>query len=179
MLLAWVPLFPIAAGLAILFGYLAVARNIGEWVAEQEYRGLEWIRGSNTFYTLIAGVGALMVPTIAASVSRILGFGILTNLLNFAGSMVTFLAAAVGLGAVLLTRGGKIRPLESYYDFEEEYWADMEPADARKAEPEPMEAEPVASEEPTEGEAGESHVEGGATDDGEEGNEEGEEDARE
>jgi len=138
VLLAWVPLFPIAAGLAILFGYLAVARNVGEWVAEQEYRGLEWIRGSNTFYTVVAGVGALMVPCLAASVSRILGFGLLTSLLGFAGSMVTFVAGAVGLGAVLLTRGGKIRPLESYYDFEEEYWADAEPAAQKTAESDPV-----------------------------------------
>ncbi len=141
VLLAWVPLFPIAAGLAILFGYLAVARNVGEWVAEQEYRGLEWIRGSNTFYTVVAGVGALMVPCLAASVSRILGFGLLTSLLGFAGSMVTFVAGAVGLGAVLLTRGGKIRPLESYYDFEEEYWADAEPAGQKTAEPDPAKPE--------------------------------------
>jgi hypothetical protein len=155
VLLAWVPLFPIAAGLAVLFGYLAVARNVGEWVAEQEYRGLEWIRGSNMFYTVIAGVGALMVPTIAASVSRILGFGILTSLLGFAGSMVTFVAGAVGLGAVLLTRGGIFRPLESYYDFEEDYWADTEPTAPREpepgAEPEPTTVEEEAPEEPDSG----------------------------
>ena len=63
-------------------GFLAVARNVGEWVAEQEYKGLEWIRGSNTFYTVVARVGALMVPTVAASVSRILGFGILRGLMR-------------------------------------------------------------------------------------------------
>jgi hypothetical protein len=143
-LLVWVPLFPIAAALAILLGYLAVARNVGEWVAEQEYRGLEWIRGSNTFYTVIAGVGALMVPCIAASAVSILGFGFLTGLLGFVGSMVTFAAASVGLGAVLLTRGGKIRPLESYSDFEEDYWADMD-----SGEPEKSASEPAAEETPT------------------------------
>ncbi len=144
VLLAWVPLFPIAAGLAVLLGFLAVARNVGEWVADQEYRGLEWIRGSNTFYTIVAGVGAFMVPCVAASASQILGFGFLTGLLGFVGSLVTFAAAAVGLGAVLLTRGGKIRPLESYYDFDEEYWADAEPA---AAETSPPEAETVSDEE--------------------------------
>ncbi|MCJ7630187.1 MAG: hypothetical protein MUO50_17580 [Longimicrobiales bacterium] len=147
VLLAWVPLFPIAAAIAILFGYLAVARNVGEWVAEQEFRGLEWIRGSNTFYTIVAGVGALLVPCVAASAARILGLGFLTGLLGFVGSMATFAAAAVGLGAVLLTRGGKIRPLESYYDFEEDYWADVEPGPRKDApttsEPAPESAEPV------------------------------------
>jgi cytoskeletal protein CcmA (bactofilin family) len=136
VLLAWIPLFPIAAGLAILLGFLGVARNVGEWVAEQEYRGLEWIRGSNTFYTIVAGVGALMVPCVAASASEILGFGFLTGMLAFAGSVVTFAASAVGLGAVLLTRGGKIRPLESYYDFEEEYWVDVDPQPSDYAAPE-------------------------------------------
>jgi len=141
VLFVWVPLFPIAAGLAILLGYLAVARNVGEWVAEQEFRGLEWIRGSNTFYTIVAGLGALLVPCIAASAAQILGIGILTGLLGFVGSMVTFAAVAVGLGAVLLTRGGKIRPLESYYDFEEDYWADVEPAQSEDTASEPTQSE--------------------------------------
>ena len=135
VLLAWIPLFPIAAGMAILLGYLAVARNVGEWVAEQEYRGLEWIRGSNTFYTLVAGIGALMLPAVAANVSRVVGFDFLTGLLGFAGSMVTLAAGAVGFGAVLLTRGGKIRPLESYYDFEEDYWADADTRPGTSAPP--------------------------------------------
>jgi hypothetical protein len=148
VLLAWVPLFPIAAGVALLLGYLAVARNVGEWVADQEYRGLEWIRGSNTFYTIVAGVGALLVPCIAASAIRILGFGFLTGLLGFVGSMVTLAAASVGLGAVLLTRGGKIRPLESYYDFEEDYWADMDSAQAEDTESEPA---PEPNPDPEEG----------------------------
>lgn len=127
VLLAWVPLFPIVAALAGLLGYLGVARNVGEWVAEQEYRGLEWIRGSNAFYTVVAGVGALLVPCVAVSASRILGIGFLTGLLAFVGSMVTFAAVAVGFGAVLLTRGGRIRPNEAYYDFEDEDWIAEEP----------------------------------------------------
>jgi len=124
VLLAWIPLFPLAVGLAGLLGYVAVARNVGEWVADQEYRGLEWIRGSNTFYVVVAGLAALMVPAVAASLIRILGFGLLHGLLTFVGSAVSFLALAVGFGAVLLTRAGKIRPYAAYYDFEEEIWED-------------------------------------------------------
>ncbi len=122
VLLAWIPLFPLVAGLAALLGYVAVARNIGEWVADQEYRGLEWIRGSNTFYVVIAGIGALMVPAVAASLVRILGLGFLHGLLGFLGSAITFIAVAMGFGAVLLTRGGRIRPYAAYYDFDEELW---------------------------------------------------------
>lgn len=124
VLLAWVPLFPIAAGVAALLGYVAVARNVGEWVADQEYRGLEWIRGSNTFYVVLAGLGALMLPAIAASLVRILGVGLLQGLLGFIGSSITFVALAIGFGAVLLTRGGRIRPYAAYYEYEEEFWAE-------------------------------------------------------
>ncbi len=127
VLLAWIPLFPIAAGLAALLGYLAVARNVGEWVAEQEYRGLEWIRGSNAFYAVIAGVGAFLVPCVAANVAQFLGLGFFQGLLAFVGSAVSFLAAAMGLGAVLLTRGGRIRPYEAYFEVEEDFWGDEEP----------------------------------------------------
>ena len=104
--------------------YLAVAKNVGEWVAEQRYRGLEWIRGSNAFYTVLAGVAALMIPCVASNLVRILGIGILQGLLALVGSVVTFVVASIGLGAVLLTRGGRIRPYAAYYEFEEGAWAE-------------------------------------------------------
>lgn len=129
-LLAWIPLFPLAAGLAALLGYVAVAQNVGEWVADQEYRGLEWIRGSNSFYVVVAGLAALMLPAVAASLIRILGLGFLHGLLTFVGSAISFVAVAVGFGAVLLTRGGKIRPYAAYYDFEEEIWAEAAATDS-------------------------------------------------
>jgi hypothetical protein len=127
VLLVWLPLFPIAAGLAALLGYFAVARNVGEWVADQEYRGLEWIRGSNSFYTVVAGIGALMLPCVASNLVSALGIPLLAGALGFLGSMVTLAAAIVGLGAVLLTRGGRIRPHESYFDFEDQFWMEEEP----------------------------------------------------
>lgn len=158
ILLAWIPLFPLAAGLAAFVGYVAVARNVGEWVADQEYRGLEWIRGSNTFYVVVAGIAALMVPAVAASLIRILGFGFLHGLLTFVGSVISFLAVAVGLGAVLLTRGGKIRPHAAYFDFEEELWDEADPSGSSgtpfqedMTTPEPP-AEPEAAPEPDGGE---------------------------
>lgn len=137
VLLAWVPLFPIAAGVAALLGYVAVARNIGDWVADQEYRGLEWIRGSNVFYAVVAGLGALMIPAVAASAVRILGLGLLQGLLGFVGSAVTFAALAVGFGAVLLTRGGRIRPYAAYYDYEEDWWGESGEGEAVEEEGHP------------------------------------------
>jgi hypothetical protein len=129
----WVPFFPVAAGLATLLGVLAVARNVGEWVADQEYKGLEWIRGSNSFYTVIAGIGALMLPWVASNLVSALGVGPVAGLLAGVGYMITLAAATVGLGAVLLTRGGRIRPHESYFDFEDEFWMDAEPPRPEKA----------------------------------------------
>ncbi len=125
LLLAWAPLFPVAAGLAGVLGYIAVSRNVGEWVAEQEYRGLEWIRGSNNFYLVATGLVALMLPGLAATLVRFLGLGLgfLAGALSFLGGVAVFLAVSVGFGAVLLTRGGRIRPYAAYYDLEEEdFW---------------------------------------------------------
>jgi hypothetical protein len=147
VLFAWVPFFPVAAGLAALLGFLAVARNVGEWVADQEYKGLEWIRGSNSFYTVIAGVGALMVPCVASNVMWGLGVDWLANILASVGVMVFLAAATLGMGAVLLTRGGKIRPHESYFDYEEDFWADGEPVHEGfgDADPPPAEETPADS----------------------------------
>jgi hypothetical protein len=175
LLLAWVPLFPLAVALAGLLGYVAVARNVGEWVADQEYRGLEWIRGSNTFYVVVAGLGALMLPAIAASAIRILGLGFLHGLLTFVGGAITFTALAIGFGAVLLTRGGRIRPYAAHYEFEEEFWSEegseTPPTEEAGSEEAFSESQPVP-----EGETG-----GGQEDPGEpsdvDGNEEDEPDA--
>ncbi len=114
VLIAWVPLFPVVAALAGLLGFVAVARNLGEWVADQKLRGLEWVRGSNSFYTMVAGLGALMVPFVVANVLRaaLPWFGVLSGLLNTVGVIAMSVALAVGFGAVLLTRGGK-RPYYS------------------------------------------------------------------
>lgn len=112
VLLAWAPLFPVAAGFAALAGYLAVARNVGEWVAEQRFSWLEdRIRASNRVHAVVAGVAALMVAFVLANVASIgrpwLGF--LEGLFITVGTVATVLAFVVGFGAVLLTRGGRLR----------------------------------------------------------------------
>lgn len=112
VLLAWAPLFPVAAGFAALAGYLAVARNVGEWVAEQRFPWLDdRIRASNRVHAVVAGVAALMTAFVLANVASIgrpwLGF--LEGLFIAVGTMATVLAFVVGFGAVLLTRGGRLR----------------------------------------------------------------------
>ncbi len=112
--IAWLPLFPLAAVLAGVLGYLAVARNTGEWLADSGYRWTGWIRKSNPLLTVIGGLVGLMALFVAANLLSIVPFfGFVQGLVAFAASVVTFVAVQIGFGAVLLTRAGRRR----------EYWA--------------------------------------------------------
>lgn len=108
-LLAWVPLFPVAAGLAAGLGYLAVARVLGGWVADQGVQGLDFLRPSNTIHAVAAGVALLMIPYAAANVVEMAGpwLGFVEGLFLTLGWVAGAAAIAVGFGAVLLTRGGR------------------------------------------------------------------------
>ena len=115
--IAWLPLSPLAACLAALIGYLAVARNAGEWLADSEYPWTGWIRKSNSWVTMLGGLVGLMFAFIAANVVSVAPFlGFLSGLLVFAGVVITVIAVQVGFGAVLLTRAGRRREAWSGYD---------------------------------------------------------------
>ena len=104
----WLLLFPVAVALGAGLGYLAVARNIGEWVASKNINGLEWLRPTNTFYAITAGIGALLAFRISASILDIVPFfGFFSGLLATLGAMATVATLLIGFGAVLLTRGGR------------------------------------------------------------------------
>ncbi len=104
----WLLLFPIAVALGAGLGFLAAAKNIGEWVAEREISGLEWIQPTNTFYAVVTGVGTVLAFSLAANVLDIVPFfGFFSGLIAMLGSMITVAALLVGFGAVLLTRGGR------------------------------------------------------------------------
>lgn len=107
-LLIWVPLFPIATLLAILLGFLGVAHSAGEAWAERQYNGGEWFSRANSYYFMAAGLALMSVLFIAANVITMAGpwLGFLNNILNFLGVVVTWAAATIGLGAVLISRGG-------------------------------------------------------------------------
>ena len=125
---AWLPLFPLAACAAAVMGYLAVAHNTGEWLADSEYPWTGWIRKSNPIYTVFGGLLGLMFAFMAANVTSIAPFlGFLTGLLVFAGCVVTFIAIQIGFGAVLLTRAGRRRERWSTpYDADAAWEAAME-----------------------------------------------------
>ena len=104
----WALLFPVAVALGAGLGYLAVARNVGEWVASKDIRSLEWLRPTNTFYAVTAGIGALLAFPVSASILDIVPFfGFFSGLLATLGTMAIVAALLIGFGAVLLTRGGR------------------------------------------------------------------------
>jgi hypothetical protein len=115
--IAWLPLFPLAAILAGVLGYVAVAQNTGEWLADSSFPWTGWIRKTNPIFTLFGGLLGLTFAFIAANVISIAPFlGILSGLLLVIGSIVTFLAIQIGFGAVILTRAGRRREYHGVYD---------------------------------------------------------------
>ena len=106
--IAWLPLFPLAAMAAALLGYLAVARNLGEWLADSGYAYTDWIRKSNSLATIVGGLAGLMSFFVAANVLGMVPFfGFFKGLLAVVGVMATVVASLIGFGAVLLTRAGR------------------------------------------------------------------------
>jgi hypothetical protein len=120
VMIAWLPLFPLAAVAAAILGYLAVARNTGEWLADSGYRYTDWIRKSNPVYTVVGGLVGLMAAFMAANVLSIVPFfGFVHGLLTFVGVMLTLVAIQIGFGAVLLTRAGRKPEYNASRDFDE------------------------------------------------------------
>ncbi len=115
--IAWAPLFPVAAGLAALLGYLAVAQNTGEWLADSSFPWTGWIRKSNPIFTLVGGLVGLALAFMVGHLISILPFlGFIGNLLFAAGFIITIAAIQIGFGAVLLTRGGRRKEYYAAYD---------------------------------------------------------------
>jgi hypothetical protein len=111
-LLVWAPGFPLAVALAGLLGYLGVAHALGEVLAERRFEGSDWFQRSNSYYFLLSGIGLLLALFIAGNVVHMAGpwMSGIRGLIMFFGGVGTFLAVAIGFGAVLLSRAGT-RPL--------------------------------------------------------------------
>jgi hypothetical protein len=108
----WIVLFPLAVSLAALAGGIAAATVLGEWVTNRRIQGLERLRPSNPFHTVLVGVTLLMLAFMGANVLKMAGpvTGVLQGLLTALGVLSFITATLVGLGAVLLTRGGARAP---------------------------------------------------------------------
>ena len=115
--IAWAPLFPLAAALAALLGYLAVAQNTGEWLADSSFPYTGWIRKSNPVFTMVGGLVGLLLAFMVGHLISIAPFlDFLGGLLFAAGFLITAAAVLIGFGAVLLTRGGRRREYYDAYD---------------------------------------------------------------
>lgn len=132
VMIAWLPLFPLAAVAAAILGYLAVARNVGAWLADSDYRYTGWIRRSNPVYLIVGGLVGLGSFFMAAHVLAMVPFlGFVRGLLGFVGVMFCVVAMQIGFGAVLLTRGGRRRgAYPGAYDADWERAIDMDLDDA-------------------------------------------------
>lgn len=111
-LLLWVPVFPLAFGLAIVLGYLAVAHAAGESWAERNVYGSEWFRRGNSYYFIATGLTLLGGLFAAVAILHIVRpwFGWLQAILLVFGIITTIAACITGFGAVLISRGGS-RPV--------------------------------------------------------------------
>lgn len=111
-LLVFVPLFPLAVVLAVLLGYLGVAHAAGEAFAERRFSGEAWYRMGNSYYFLLAGLGMMLALFLGAHILELTGpfLGFLQGILMFLGVVLTWALATIGLGAVLISRGGS-RPV--------------------------------------------------------------------
>jgi hypothetical protein len=116
-LLLWVPLFPVVVVLAMGLGYLAVARNLGGWVARQDLPYLGWVRETNTVTLILGGTLVLGTGFIMAELVSVLPFtSALELLLVVASSLLSTAVILIGFGAVILTRGGTRRPRSEGFD---------------------------------------------------------------
>lgn len=115
--IAWLPLFPLAAGLAALLGIVAVARNTGEWLADSSLPWTGWIRKSNQVFTLFGGLLGLAGLFIAGHVVSIVPLlGVFSTLFFIIGTIFVIVAMQIGFGAVLLTRAGRRREYSGRFD---------------------------------------------------------------
>ena len=107
-LLVWVPFFPVGAVVAVLLGYIAVAHAAGESWAERNYYGSDWFRRGNSYYFIMTGFMLLGALFFAGNVVHMAGrwLDFIKHLLFFFGVVLTWAAATVGFGAVLISRGG-------------------------------------------------------------------------
>jgi hypothetical protein len=108
-LLVWVPGFPVAVVLAVLLGYLAVAHAAGEAFAERRFYVTDWFQRGNSYYFLLSGIGILLALFLASQVVHMAGpwLSVITGILIFLGVASTIVAVLIGLGAVMISRGGK------------------------------------------------------------------------
>lgn len=133
VLLAWVPLFPLAVVVAGFMGYVGVGQQVGRWVLEHDFPWLDRVDGSRPTHLRLLGLATLTAPFVVGNALQVLPLvGWTGSLVIGMGTIASVAATLTGLGAVIVTRGGR-RPVD--YDFEEPAydpvdWHDAEDDDA-------------------------------------------------
>lgn len=109
VMLLWIPVFPLALALAATGGFLAVARILGRWMSDRSIQGFESLDGSRPAIQLGAGLAALLAAFVLAAVFQMGGawLSLFHGLLTFIGVLLVVMTGMIGLGAVLLSRGGR------------------------------------------------------------------------
>ena len=116
VLLAWVPLFPLAVVVAGFAGYVGVSQQVGRWVLEHDLPWLDWVDRSQTTHLRLLGLGTLLAPFVVGNALQLLPLvGWTGSLVNTLGSVACAAAMVTGLGAVIVTRGGR-RPVDYEFD---------------------------------------------------------------
>ena len=137
VLLAWVPLFPLAVLVAGFMGYVGVGQQVGRWVLEHDFPWLDRVDPASPTHLRLLGLAALTVPFVVGNALQVLPLVSWTGSLVIGmGTIASVAATLTGLGAVIVTRGGR-RPID--YDFEE---GPYDPVDWREAEDEGVPDEP-------------------------------------
>jgi hypothetical protein len=106
-----VPFYLVAAALALLGGLLAVAHTAGEMLARRRFR-YEWmerLRRSNSYYYVLSGLAALLLPFALAEALHLFGSWLapIRGFILFLAATLLAVAVVAGFGAVLLSRGGE------------------------------------------------------------------------
>ena len=107
VLFIWIPLFPLALGLACLAGFVGVAENIGRWVLKHDLSWLRWVDDSNTYFVRLFGIGLFLLPLVFGTIVAQMPFvDWVGEVVGVAGLIGWAAALLVGFGAVIVTRGG-------------------------------------------------------------------------
>ncbi|MYG81625.1 MAG: polymer-forming cytoskeletal protein [Gemmatimonadetes bacterium] len=156
VLFIWIPLFPLALGLACLAGFVGVAENIGRWVLKHDLSWLRWVDDSNTYFVRLFGIGLFLLPLVFGTIVAQMPFvDWVGEVVGVAGLIGWAAALLVGFGAVIVTRGGS-RGVQWSGGVEDDAFGMSEWPD--DPDPSPSRASRSADDPPTGGSAGEERV---------------------
>ncbi len=108
LIIVWVPAFPLAVALGGFMGFVGASQHVGAWVLDQNWSFLDRVNRHRDAHVRLTGLAALLFPFVAGNLLGALPLiGWIGGLVTFLGVVGMLIAATVGFGAVIVTRGGK------------------------------------------------------------------------